>query len=160
MPSDGGDGHPRRDRLPRQRGLPASRPQPDAAAQRAWAAWNVMQGEDPAADLCVTYWMNALQGIDPARPLFVTLNPPSAPDPDAHLRALHLRPSAIHRGGHRRPEAPARDPGPQPHLVLRRLDAARLPRGRPRLRASRSPRPSAAPSHGGRPKTSLAEAAE
>jgi hypothetical protein len=49
--------------------------------KRAWAAWNVMQGEDPAADLCVTYWMNALQGIDPARPLFVTLNPPNAPDP-------------------------------------------------------------------------------
>ena len=50
--------------------------------KRAWAAWNVMQGEDPAADLCVTYWMNALQGIDRSRPLFVTLNPPREPHPE------------------------------------------------------------------------------
>jgi predicted NAD/FAD-binding protein len=49
--------------------------------KRAWAAWNVMQGEDPAADLCVTYWMNVLQNIDRACPLFVTLNPPERPDP-------------------------------------------------------------------------------
>jgi uncharacterized protein len=49
--------------------------------KRAWAAWNVMQGDDPSADLCVTYWMNALQGIDPDCPLFVTLNPPQPPDP-------------------------------------------------------------------------------
>ena len=50
--------------------------------KRAWAAWNVMQGDDPAADLCVTYWMNALQGIDRSRPLFVTLNPPREPHPE------------------------------------------------------------------------------
>ena len=49
--------------------------------KRAWAAWNVMQADDPQADLCVTYWMNALQGIDVARPVFVTLNPPRPPDP-------------------------------------------------------------------------------
>jgi predicted NAD/FAD-binding protein len=49
--------------------------------KRAWAAWNVMQGDDPAQDLCVTYWMNVLQGLDPARPVFVTLNPPREPDP-------------------------------------------------------------------------------
>jgi predicted NAD/FAD-binding protein len=48
---------------------------------RAWAAWNVMQGEDPAADLCVTYWMNVLQNLDRSRPVFVTLNPPRDPDP-------------------------------------------------------------------------------
>ena len=95
-----------------------------AQRKRAWAAWNVMQGDDPAADLCVTYWMNALQGIDPSRPLFVTLNPPRAAAPRAHLRAFQLRPSAVRRRRDRRAEAPARDPGPQPHLVLRRLDAA------------------------------------
>ena len=50
--------------------------------RRAWAAWNVMQGEDPAADLCVTYWMNALQGMDSAKPLFVTLNPTVPPRAD------------------------------------------------------------------------------
>jgi uncharacterized protein len=48
---------------------------------RAWAAWNVMQGEDPAADLCVTYWMNVLQNLDRSKPVFVTLNPPRDPDP-------------------------------------------------------------------------------
>ncbi|MHB2166153.1 NAD(P)/FAD-dependent oxidoreductase [Alsobacter sp. R-9] len=47
--------------------------------KRAWAAWNVIQGDDPDADLCVTYWMNALQALDPSRPLFVTLNPPEPP---------------------------------------------------------------------------------
>lgn len=50
--------------------------------RRAWSAWNVMQNEDPDADLCVTYWMNILQGIDPGKPLFVTLNPPRAPRED------------------------------------------------------------------------------
>jgi predicted NAD/FAD-binding protein len=47
--------------------------------RRAWSAWNVMQNDDPQADLCVSYWMNALQGVDPAKPLFVTLNPPRPP---------------------------------------------------------------------------------
>ncbi len=47
--------------------------------RRAWAAWNVIQGDDPDADVCVSYWMNALQGIDEKYPLFVTLNPPKPP---------------------------------------------------------------------------------
>jgi predicted NAD/FAD-binding protein len=47
--------------------------------RRAWSAWNVIQGDDPDADLCVTYWMNALQRIDRSKPLFVTLNPPERP---------------------------------------------------------------------------------
>ncbi|GGH22598.1 NAD/FAD-binding protein [Alsobacter metallidurans] len=50
--------------------------------RRAWSAWNVMQNDDPDADLCVTYWMNLLQNIDPAKPLFVTLNPPKPPRDD------------------------------------------------------------------------------
>jgi len=50
--------------------------------RRAWAAWNVIQGDDPDADVCVTYWMNALQNIDQNRPLFVTLNPPKPPRED------------------------------------------------------------------------------
>ena len=33
-------------------------------------------------DVAVTYWMNRLQGIDEDKPLFVSLNPPFAPDPD------------------------------------------------------------------------------
>ena len=47
----------------------------------AWGSWNYMAnpgGDGPGA---VSYWMNRLQAIDPARPLFVSLNPPKAPDP-------------------------------------------------------------------------------
>ena len=32
--------------------------------------------------MTVSYWMNRLQNIDPALPVFVTLNPPQAPDAD------------------------------------------------------------------------------
>lgn len=47
----------------------------------AWGSWNVLHdGENPHQGV-VTYWMNRLQGLDPKRPLFVTLNPPVAPDP-------------------------------------------------------------------------------
>ena len=61
----------------------------------AWAAWNYLGSSEADAserDVCLTYWMNALQGIDEAHPLFVTLNPPEAPDPAltyARLEASH-----------------------------------------------------------------------
>ncbi len=48
----------------------------------AWAAWNVLQGEDREADVCVTYWMNALQNIDNRYPLFISLNPAKPPRSD------------------------------------------------------------------------------
>ncbi|KIZ39523.1 MULTISPECIES: FAD-dependent oxidoreductase [Rhodopseudomonas] len=50
----------------------------------AWASWNFLRWRrdgTPLNDVAVTYWMNRLQGIDDARPLFVSLNPPFAPDP-------------------------------------------------------------------------------
>ena len=51
----------------------------------AWGSWNVLndlKGPDGApAQGVVSYWMNPLQDLDPKRPLFVTLNPPVAPDP-------------------------------------------------------------------------------
>ena len=47
--------------------------------KRVWSSWNVIQSDDPDADLCVTYWMNALQPIDHATPIFITLNPPRPP---------------------------------------------------------------------------------
>jgi len=46
----------------------------------AWGSWNYLHQPSPAPGT-VTYWMNSLQPIDPSRPLFVTLNPPQAPDP-------------------------------------------------------------------------------
>lgn len=52
--------------------------------RRAWASWNFLRWkrEDNALnDVAVTYWMNRLQGHDDAKPLFVSLNPPFAPDP-------------------------------------------------------------------------------
>ncbi len=42
----------------------------------AWAAWTIRRASGPA----VTYWMNLLQGLDPAHPLFVSLDPPVAPE--------------------------------------------------------------------------------
>ena len=52
--------------------------------RRAWAAWNFLRWprqEQFDNDVSVTYWMNELQGIDRGKPLFVSLNPPVAPDP-------------------------------------------------------------------------------
>jgi predicted NAD/FAD-binding protein len=52
--------------------------------KRAWASWNFLRwprAGSPVNDVAVTYWMNSLQNIDPSRPLFVSLNPPFAPDP-------------------------------------------------------------------------------
>jgi predicted NAD/FAD-binding protein len=48
-----------------------------------WSAWNYLGDKDAAGQprLAVTYWMNELQSLDPGLPLFVTLNPPVAPDP-------------------------------------------------------------------------------
>lgn len=53
--------------------------------RRAWASWNFLRWQRqgmPMNDVAVTYWMNRLQGIDESKPLFVSLNPPFAPDPD------------------------------------------------------------------------------
>lgn len=52
--------------------------------RRAWAAWNFLRWprqERFDNDVSVTYWMNELQGIDRDKPLFLSLNPPAAPDP-------------------------------------------------------------------------------
>ena len=49
---------------------------------RVWSAWNYMsRGDDAHQHLFVTYWMNRLQKLHSPRPLFVTLNPVSAPAP-------------------------------------------------------------------------------
>jgi predicted NAD/FAD-binding protein len=52
--------------------------------RRAWASWNFLRWRREGStvnDVAVTYWMNRLQGIDDDKPLFVSLNPPFAPDP-------------------------------------------------------------------------------
>eukprot|EP00752_Nemacystus_decipiens_P019083 g17139.t1 len=50
-----------------------------------WSAWNYMATSREGSDrtgVSVSYWMNKLQGIDHDCPLFITLNPDRAPDPD------------------------------------------------------------------------------
>lgn len=53
----------------------------------AWSSWNYLSWPStrPGTDhlVAVTYWMNKLQGIDTRHPLFVSLNPPVEPSPDA-----------------------------------------------------------------------------
>ncbi len=54
--------------------------------KHAWASWNFLRWKRDEAgvgvnDVAVTYWMNRLQGIPDDKPLFVSLNPPFAPDP-------------------------------------------------------------------------------
>lgn len=53
--------------------------------RRSWASWNYLSWpsrEHHNGDVAVTYWMNSLQNLDPERPVFVSLNPPFAPDPE------------------------------------------------------------------------------
>jgi predicted NAD/FAD-binding protein len=53
--------------------------------KKVWAAWNYMSSGRTAATragVSVSYWMNKLQNIDKDYPLFITLNPSQAPDPE------------------------------------------------------------------------------
>jgi predicted NAD/FAD-binding protein len=50
--------------------------------KQAWAAWNVLQQDNPEQPVCLTYWMNILQNIDRSKPVFVTLNPATPPRSD------------------------------------------------------------------------------
>jgi predicted NAD/FAD-binding protein len=57
--------------------------------RNAWASWNYLRRAGMAeGTVAVTYWMNVLQGLDPARPVFVTLNPPTAPKADLTFASL------------------------------------------------------------------------
>ncbi len=52
--------------------------------RRVWSSWNYMAPQGGMAEempCCVSYWMNALQQLPTNHDLFVTLNPPHAPDP-------------------------------------------------------------------------------
>ena len=62
--------------------------------KQVWASWNYMSETEAGEtkDVTVTYWMNRLQNLDRSKPVFVTLNPFSAPDPDktfAHFSYDH-----------------------------------------------------------------------
>jgi predicted NAD/FAD-binding protein len=53
-----------------------------------WSSWNYAGERDRSTPPCVTYWMNRLQGIDDATPLFLTLNPTTAPRPEHVLHTV------------------------------------------------------------------------
>jgi uncharacterized protein len=57
--------------------------------REVWSSWNYLDsgaGDGITGGPGVTYWMNRLQGLQTEQPLFVSLNPPRAPDPS---RILH-----------------------------------------------------------------------
>ncbi len=66
--------------------------------RRAWSSWNYLaeRGDDTAsgaaraagARVSVTYWMNRLQNLDPRHPVFVSLNPITAPRPELTIAAI------------------------------------------------------------------------
>ena len=66
----------------------------------------------------------------------------------ADLRRMELRASAVRRARAVGAGAARRHPGRAPHLLCRRLDGARLPRGRPALRPRRGDRARRRPCHG------------
>jgi len=56
----------------------------------AWASWNYLErGERDSREISLTYWMNRLQPLPTDQPVFVTLNPTTAPDPGRVLRTDH-----------------------------------------------------------------------
>ena len=50
----------------------------------AWSSWNAIGsvGPDATNPVAVTYWMNRLQALPHDRQVFVSLNPPTNPDPE------------------------------------------------------------------------------
>ena len=62
--------------------------------RRVWSSWNyASEPGEHTPRLSVTYWMNQLQGIADDRPMFLTLNPIWAPDPNlVHSRNIYDHP--------------------------------------------------------------------
>jgi predicted NAD/FAD-binding protein len=109
--------------------------------RRAWASWNFLRwprqgGLDHSVDndVSVTYWMNELQGIDPDKPLFVSLNPPVAPDPALTFGKYLCEHPQYNAAAFCRPKTLARNSGLATYLVRRRMDRIRIPRGRIAIR--------------------------
>ncbi len=97
-----------------------------------WASWNYL-APDPAAvasdgqAVAVTYWMNRLQNLDPTVPLFVTLNPPTAPRAELVHATFDYEHPIYDTDGDRRAGRDAGHPRRAAHLVRRRVAGLRLP---------------------------------
>jgi predicted NAD/FAD-binding protein len=63
--------------------------------RRVWASWNHLTHEprNGTTPVSVTYWMNRLQSLATEDDIFVSLNPPEAPDPErVHRRFTYEHP--------------------------------------------------------------------
>ena len=100
----------------------------------ARAAWNyhLLDVRDNAMRdrVALTYDMNVLQSLDAPVRFLVTLNRTADIDPAKVLQDHHLPSSGLSTGRRRGAEAPRRDQRRQPHVLLRRVLALRLPRRR------------------------------
>ena len=107
--------------------------------RRAWASWNFHAPTPELSDepVSLTYLINRLQPLPFASPVMVSMNPVEAPREDRVLASFDYHHPGVPRGL-RRGQAPrGLAAGARPHVVLRRLDALRLPRGRAPLRDPR-----------------------
>jgi predicted NAD/FAD-binding protein len=65
----------------------------------AWAAWNYLSnGDARAPEVSVTYWLNRLQPLPFKTPVFVSLNPLSAPDPARTIACIDYEHPMFDRG--------------------------------------------------------------
>ena len=65
----------------------------------AWAAWNYLSDGDASAPaVSVTYWLNRLQPLPFKTPVFVSLNPLRAPDPEHTIACLDYEHPMFDRG--------------------------------------------------------------
>ena len=108
--------------------------------RRAWASWNFLrwQREGPRRvdnDVSVTYWMNRLQGIDDDKPLFVSLNPPVAPDPALTFGKYMCEHPQYNAAAFAAQKRLDEIQGRRHTWFLRRLDRIWLSRGRTAIRS-------------------------
>ena len=101
------------------------------AAASCWASWVYVEPTGPRPEkIDLTYWMNSLQPIPMDDPLFVTLNSNSPIREELIHDTVTFDHPVYDMAALRGAGDAARDERRARHLVLRRLDAQRLPRGR------------------------------
>jgi hypothetical protein len=115
--------------------IPMSRLLPEN--RKTWSSWNYRLGVDESRAV-LTYNMNILQGIEACETFCVTLNDTESINPHKILGRFTYDHPGFQPRGHGGTAALGRYQRPAKHLVLRRLLAQRLPRGRRCQRPARS----------------------
>ena len=121
----------RRDPLPAQRGGAAHRHAP-AAAPPLPGRLELPRAAPTRGPVALTYNMNILQRLDAPEPFLVTLNRSDAIDPARVISALAYHHPVFTPASVAAQARHARDQRRAAHLLLRRVLALRLPRGRRR----------------------------